>query len=149
MAKLIRTKIEVEGRISEQISLVEEDKAIAWDIEEELNVVGKPTPRVDGDLRVSGGAVYPSDLHLPGMLTARFLRSPHPHARIKRIDTTRAEKLPGVRAVLCKNNQPDKDWRGDLKIFGDKVRFVGDEVAAVAADSPAIAAQACRLIEVE
>ncbi|MBI3913792.1 MAG: xanthine dehydrogenase family protein molybdopterin-binding subunit, partial [Chloroflexi bacterium] len=149
MAKLLKTKIEVEGRVSEQISLVEEDKTVAWDVEEELDVVGKPTPRVDGDMRVSGSAVYPSDLHLPGMLTARFLRSPHPHARIQRLDTTRAEKLPGVRAVLSSNNQPDKSWRGERKIFGDRVRYVGDEVAAVAADTPAIAAQACRLIEVE
>jgi len=149
MAKLLKTKIEIEGRVTEQIALVETDKTIAWDIEEELVVVGKPMPRVDGDMRVSGGAVYPSDLHLPGMLCGKFLRSPHPHARIKRIDTARAEKLPGVRAVLSKNNQPDKGWRGERRLFGGTARFVGDEVAAVAADTPAIAAEACRLIEVE
>ncbi|MBI3538463.1 MAG: xanthine dehydrogenase family protein molybdopterin-binding subunit, partial [Chloroflexi bacterium] len=104
MPKLIKTKIEIEGRVIENFALVDAPKTIAWDIEEELNIVGKPTPRVDGDVRVSGTAQYPSDMQLPGMLHARFLRSPHPHARIKRIDTSRAEKLPGVRAVICKTN---------------------------------------------
>ncbi len=149
MPKLIKTRIEIEGRVHEDYALVDKPKTTTWDIEEELAIVGKAMPRVDGDVRVSGAAEFPSDIQLPGMLHARFLRSPHPHARIQRLDTTRAEKLPGVRAVICKNNAPAQAWRNDRPIFDDVVRYVGDEVAAVAADTPAIARQACRLIQVE
>src|SRR5512140_3509789 len=106
MATLIRTLVDMEGRVSEEIALVEKPKTTPWDVEEELNVVGKPIPRVDGDQRVSGAARFPSDIQLPGMLYAKFLRSPHPHARVLRVDTSRAEKLPGVRAVISKNNTP-------------------------------------------
>ncbi|MBI4789955.1 MAG: xanthine dehydrogenase family protein molybdopterin-binding subunit [Chloroflexi bacterium] len=149
MAKLIRTRIDIEGRISEELALVEEPRTTAWDVEEELNVVGKPIPRIDGDQRVSGGARFPSDIQLPGMLHAKFLRSPHPHARVLRVDTSRAEKLPGVRAVISRNNAPTTEWRNSQPIFGDSVRYAGDEVAAVAADNIAIARQAVKLIQVQ
>lgn len=148
MAKLIKTRVEVEGQVSEEWALVERPKTIPWDIEQELNVVGKPMPRVDGMARVTGAAHYPSDLRLPGMLHASILRSPHAHARVLRVDTSRAEKLPGVRAVLSRNNAPGKPWRRNCPLFDEVVRYVGDEVAAVAADNPGIAQQACRLIEV-
>ncbi len=149
MAKLVKTRIEVEGRVTEEYALVEEPKTTAWDIEEELNVVGKPIPRVDGAERASGAARYPSDIRLPGMLHAKFLRSPHPHARVLRVDTARAEKLPGVRAVISKNNAPTSPWRNEQPLFGDVVRFVGDEIAAVAADTPAIAREGLKRIQVE
>lgn len=149
MAKLVKTRIEVEGRVTEEYALVEEPKTAAWDIEEELSVVGKPIPRVDGAERVSGAARYPSDLRLPGMLHAKFLRSPHPHARVLRVDTLAAEKLPGVRAVISKNNAPTSPWRSEQPLFGDVVRFIGDEVAAVAADTPAIAREGLKRIQVE
>ncbi len=149
MPKLIKVRNEIEGRVEEEFALVDEPKTISWDIEEELNVVGKPIPRVDGDQRVSGAARYPSDIQLPGMLHAKILRSPHPHARIKRIDATRAQALPGVRAVLTRSNAPETAWRRGKPLFDEVVRYVGDEVAAVAADSMAIARQAVRLIEVE
>jgi len=68
------------------------------------NIVGKPTSRIDGVKRVTGGATYTADVKLPGMLHARVLRSPHPHARVSRIDTTRADALPGVKAVLTHEN---------------------------------------------
>jgi xanthine dehydrogenase molybdenum-binding subunit len=67
-----------------------------------MNVVGRPTPRVDGFDKVSGLARYSSDLALPGMLHAKCLRSPYPHARVKRIDARKAESLLGVRAVLTR-----------------------------------------------
>ena len=62
-----------------------------------LNTVGHPTHRIDAEQRVTGTATYTGDIHLPGMLYARVLRSPHPHARIKRVDTSAAEALPGVK----------------------------------------------------
>jgi CO/xanthine dehydrogenase Mo-binding subunit len=65
-----------------------------------LTTVGHVTPRVDAVARVTGQAKYTNDLKLPGMLYARVLRSPHPHARIRRIDTSEASRLPGVRAVI-------------------------------------------------
>jgi xanthine dehydrogenase YagR molybdenum-binding subunit len=96
-------------------------------------------PRVEGAEKVSGRARYAGDVRLPGQLYARVLRSPHPHARILRIDTSRAAALPGVHAVLS----------GDARLFEPAARFIGDEVAAVAADSEEIADDALRLIEVE
>ena len=95
-------------------------------------------PRVEGPDKVSGKATYSCDLRLPGQLYARVLRSPLPHARIARIDTARAEALAGVHAVIS----------GDRRLFEPTARFVGDEVAAVAAESEDIAEDALRLIEV-
>ena len=101
--------------------------------------VGVPTPRVEGEGKVTGEAVYAVDVTLPDMLWGKTLRSPIPHGRIKRIDTSRAEQAPGVRAVVT-----GADVAGlkigrrlyDMSILAeDVVRFVGEKVAAVAADS--------------
>jgi xanthine dehydrogenase YagR molybdenum-binding subunit len=149
MAKLVKTKIEVEGRVEEEYALVEESRTKPWDIEEELRIVGKPTPRVDGVERVTGAAKYTADIQLPGMLHCKFLRSPHPHARIVAIDTSEAEKIPGVRAIRTLQNTPPIDMgKGEL-LFGETVRFVGDEVAAVVADSEPIARAAVNKIHVD
>src|SRR5215813_6487299 len=67
-----------------------------------LNSVGHPTPRIDALERVTGKATYTNDVHLPGMLYARILRSPHPHARIRRINLSKAQALPGVKTTLTK-----------------------------------------------
>jgi len=116
-------------------------------------VVGIPAPRVEGEQKVSGGAIYALDVVLPGMLWAKVLRSPLPHARIKKIDSAKARALPGVRAVLI-----GEDLSGakigkkivDMPLLAeDVVRFVGEKVAAVAADSEDIAAEAVELIDVE
>jgi CO/xanthine dehydrogenase Mo-binding subunit len=66
----------------------------------DYDVVGKPLPRIDGRLKVTGTATYADDLLLPGMLHGKLLRSPYSHAKILNIDTTKADKLPGVRAVI-------------------------------------------------
>ncbi|MDP8921441.1 MAG: xanthine dehydrogenase family protein molybdopterin-binding subunit [Chloroflexota bacterium] len=120
-----------------------------WGQDAELTVVGKPHPRVEGADKVTGRARYTYDVMLPGQLYARVLRSPHPHAQVARIDTSKAEALPGVRAVLSAENAPDIQWYEDSKLFDRTVRFVGEEVAAVAADSEEIAEDALRLIDVE
>ena len=68
--------------------------------QKEFSIVGKRTPRIDAYERVTGQAQYTGDIQLPGMLYARVLRSPHPHAKIVGIDTSKAEKLPGVKTVI-------------------------------------------------
>lgn len=116
-------------------------------------VVGNPTPRVEGEYKVTGKAQYAVDVTLPGMLWGRVLRSPIPYGRIKRIDASRALQLSGVKTVVT-----GEDVTGlkigrrvyDMPILADGVvRFIGEKVAAVAAESEEIAEQALDLIEVE
>lgn len=120
---------------------------------QELAVVGKSVPRVDAASKVTGQALYFSDLRLPGMLYGAVLRSPLPHARIRRIYTHRAERLPGVRAVVTAADTPGIKYghnvADELILASDKVRYVGDEVAAVAAVDADTALEALSLIEVE
>ena len=102
-----------------------------------LRSVGQVTPRIDAPERVTGRARYTGDVQLPGMVYGRVLRSPHPHARLRRVDTRAAQRLPGVRAVVtretCDVVWTSGDSRNDRFLFNDPVRFVGDAVAAVAA----------------
>jgi xanthine dehydrogenase molybdenum-binding subunit len=123
------------------------------------SVVGNGVARLDGPDKVLGRAVYGVDVELPGMLVAKVLRSPLPHARIRSIDATRARRLPGVRAVLTGADTPripygffkhqGPRFADKLPLETDKVRFVGDEVAAVAATDGDIALEALSLIDVE
>ncbi|HUA18912.1 MAG TPA: xanthine dehydrogenase family protein molybdopterin-binding subunit [Bryobacteraceae bacterium] len=119
----------------------------------ELKTVGHPTSRIDALERVTGRAQYTGDIRLPGMLYARVLRSPYPHARIRRIDVSKALALPGVKVVLTHENC-DTIWgSGDIRnkryLFDGTVRFVGDAVAAVAAVNRHVAEEATRLIDVD
>jgi xanthine dehydrogenase molybdenum-binding subunit len=119
----------------------------------DFSVVGKRTPRIDAYERVTGQAQYTGDLQLPGMLYARVLRSPHPHAKIISIDTSKAERLPGVKAVIHHGNAQIPWSSGGHThrrfIFNNPVRFVGDPVAAVAAADRHIAEEALGLIEIK
>jgi xanthine dehydrogenase molybdenum-binding subunit len=132
-----------------------------------LRTLGHSTPRIDAMERVTGSAKYTGDVQLPGMLYGRILRSPHPHARIRRIDTARAAALPGVKAVLTHENgsavwgagsiSGGQQYNDDVKkitkhrryTFNNPVRFVGDPVAAVAAVNRHVAEEALRLIAVD
>lgn len=149
MARLVKTKVEVEGQVNERLTVVEGPDLQPWPADAALKIVGKPQPRVDGPERVTGRAKYTLDIQLPGMLYARVLRSPHPHARIKRLDVSRAAAFPGVRAVLSYRNAPKIPWMNDTNILDRVLRYVGDEVVAVAADDEYIAEDALRLINVE
>jgi CO/xanthine dehydrogenase Mo-binding subunit len=133
----------------EQVSVVETRGLPAWGKDADLTVVGRAHSRVEGLEKVTGRARYSYDVRLPGQLYARVLRSPLPHARIKRIDTTRAVAVPGVRAVLSSANAPEIAFYEKSALFDRTVRFVGDEVAAVAADTEELAEDALRLIDVE
>ena len=114
--------------------------------------VGARANRLDGADKVSGRAVYTADVALPGMLIGRCLRSPHASARIASIDVTEAKALPGVHAVLTGSDVPDTRYGRvclDISILAKGVvRFVGDKVAAVAAETSEIADEALALIEV-
>ncbi|HEX6062111.1 MAG TPA: xanthine dehydrogenase family protein molybdopterin-binding subunit [Candidatus Limnocylindria bacterium] len=147
--KVVRTKAEFEGAITEETALVDGTDLRPWGSDEGLTIVGKRQTRVDGVARVTGRARYTQDVYLPGMLHVRVLRSPYPRARVRRIDASRALALAGVRGVLHRFNAPKAAFRGEETIFRDEVRFVGDEVAAIAADSEEIAADAIRLIDVD
>jgi CO/xanthine dehydrogenase Mo-binding subunit len=115
--------------------------------------VGLSIPRADGAEKVTGRTEYVADLKPKGMLYAKLLRSPHAHARIKRMDISRAKALPGVRAVITAADIPNLKKKAPTRAHAvlaiDRVVFVGQPVAAVAADELAIAEEACDLIEVE
>ncbi len=126
----------------------------------EFEVVGKSVAKIDAMALARGGRLFVADLLPADYLVARVLRSPHAHARIKSIDVSRAEALPGVHAVIHHGNVPRvmRTTAGqgapepspyDFTTFDDKVRFVGDRVAAVAAESEAVAEEALGLIDVE
>ncbi len=132
----------------------------------ELSVVGKRLPRPDAFDKATGAARYAADTKMPQMLIGKVLRSPYPHARILSIDKSKAEKLPGIEAVITLEDVPNKLLNGalmDLKmppqmakgvvrdqyVLTDKARYVGDAVAAVAAVNETTAEKALELIEVE
>jgi 4-hydroxybenzoyl-CoA reductase alpha subunit len=120
----------------------------------QFSVIGKPLPKVDAASRVTGQAVYADDMLLPRTLHCRILRSPHPHARIVAIDTSAAKRIPGVQAVITGADLPVKFGilpvtQDERALEHEKVRYVGDPIAAVAATDEEIAAAACDAIAVE
>jgi CO/xanthine dehydrogenase Mo-binding subunit len=139
VARLIRTEKEIEGRYEEVWLVVEEDALDQWPAGP-LDVVGRPTTRVDGLERARGEAVFTADLQLNGMLHTAVLRSPHAHARVVRIDLAPALALPGVHAAI---------GPGDCEWLSGECNFQGSAVAAVCADTYAQARAALRAIDVE
>ena len=119
----------------------------------EVRGVGLAIPRPDGPAKVTGQTQYVADIKPAGMLYAKLLRSPHAHARIVRIDTSRARALRGVRAILTAGDIPELKRKAPTRAHAmlaiDRVVFVGQPVAAIAADELAIAEEACDLIDVE
>lgn len=118
-----------------------------------MNVVGQGVGRTEGAEKVSGVTRFTADLTLPGLLWGLTLRSPLPHARIVHIDTSRARALAGVKAVLTGLDVPDVRigrHMKDLPILAkEKVRFVGEKVAAVAAENRDAAEETLSLIEID
>lgn len=128
-------------------------------IREEFAVIGKKVPKYDGLDKVTGQAQYATDIVLPGMLHGAILRSPLPHARILNVDTRRAARLPGVKAIITGKDIPQigfgaerdfsPEW-GDQRVLQlNKVRYIGDEIAAVAAVDEDTAQEALNLIKVD
>jgi xanthine dehydrogenase molybdenum-binding subunit len=132
-----------------------------------LKVVGHPTPRIDAEERVTGRAKYTNDVQLPGMLYAKVLRSPHPHANIKSIDVSKAKAMPGVKAVLTNENckvvwgagsvaggqqysdEVKKNTKQRRYAFNNPVRFVGEPVVAIAAVNRHLAEEALQQVVVD
>ncbi len=132
---------------------------IAPEFRDDLRVVGKVRPKIDGTKLVAGWKAFVEDMVEPGSCTLKMLRSPHAHAYITDIDTTAAQAIPGVLAVITHLNCPDRYYgkagQGfpepspyDSRMFNQKVRHVGDRVAAVVAETPEIAEQALSAIKV-
>src|SRR5579859_4248366 len=120
---------------------------------ESTPLFAQPEYRVEGPLKVTGRANYAADATRPGTLWAAYLRSPHPHALIRSIDTAAARSLPGVHAVLTGADLPESARFGrriqDYPVLcRERVRFVGDRVAAIAAETREIAEEAAGRIEV-
>ncbi len=119
------------------------------------SVIGQSLPRIDAQAKVTGRAKYPGDFYMEGMLHAKVVWSEHPHARVRRIDTSQAEAYPGVVAVLTYKDVPVNEYginimdQPVLVAEGDKVRWVGDRLAIVVAESERIAEAARRLVEVD
>ncbi|MBP9854082.1 MAG: molybdopterin-dependent oxidoreductase, partial [Candidatus Omnitrophica bacterium] len=126
---------------------------------EYVDPVGKSVPRIDGLGMVTGQTKYAFDVSFPNMLVGKMIRSPHPHAKILNIDTTEAEKLPGVRAVITAKDTHNIKFGSNEYFFphtidqmaleSEKVRYIGDEIGAVAAVDEEIAEQALNLIKVD
>lgn len=119
-----------------------------------FSIIGKPTAMVDAAEKTTGSGKYTDDLSVPGMLVGKILHSPYPHARIKAIDTNKAEKLDGVVAVAVGQDAPKTYGilpvgHDEYPLALDKVRYVGDNVACVVATSEAIAERALELIDVD
>ncbi|MBN1484030.1 MAG: molybdopterin-dependent oxidoreductase [Chloroflexia bacterium] len=126
---------------------------IAVETREPLRFVGRSLARPEAVDKVTGAAMFADDFSFPGLLYGATLRAAHPHARIRSIDTAGAEQMPGVHAVLTYRDVPGRDRHGlvihDWPVLcQDKVRYLGDAVAIVAAESPEIAAAALEQIEV-
>ena len=146
------------------------DKTAPSPQEAEMSVVGQRQPRLDGPQKVTGRSLFTDDVVLPGMLSAKVLRSPHAHARILRLDTSKAKALPGVKAVITadsatgmaasstetageaakrRTGKAIKLKTGETVFAGNVVTYIGEEVAAVAALDEATAEKALELIHVE
>lgn len=144
-----KTKVVVEGHEEELVVEIPENEAPSWATKTAFSFVGKPTPRIDGVERITGKAIYTADLQLPGMLHGKILRSPHPHAKVKKIDDSLALKIPGVVTVLHSQNTDPMAFEGNNFVFNPAVRFVGDEVAVVIAETERAARDGRELIKVE
>jgi xanthine dehydrogenase YagR molybdenum-binding subunit len=161
MPKTLKAKVGLAEKPQVVEIEVPDQELPVWDLDAELAVVGKRISRVEGPEKVTGEAKYTLDYtpkDLPGLLYGRILRSPYPHARVERIDATKAQALPGVKAVLLFDKGEGFNPGEILSVMSDGpgaeprdrvVIFAGEEVAAVAAESEAVAEDALRLIDVK
>ena len=122
--------------------------------ERKFSVIGKPLPKIDAMAKCAGETLYADDLSFSRMIYAKLLRSPHPHARLRSISTERAAGLDGVYAVITGKDLPEKfgimpSTQDEEALAVEKVRYVGDPVAAVAASSETLAEKALELIDVD
>ena len=119
----------------------------------QATLIGAPVSQIHGPEKVTGRTRFAADVDIPGMLWGKILRSPHPHARIRRIDASAAWSVPGVKAVVTGQDAPGhlmgKVLRDMPVLCWDRVRYIGDRVAAVAAETPEAAEEALLRIDVD
>ena len=146
--RFVTTTVEIEGR--EEIAVVEVPafEPPPWGKAAALDTVGQRVPRLDAVDKVTGRARYTHDIQLPGMLHARLVRASVPAGRVIRLDLSRGRALPGVRAVLTGADLPRIPWLEGEPLFGPAVHYWGQPLAAVVADTEAIARDAVRLARV-
>ena len=148
MPRIERTEVEFEGRVEEREIIVEEEGVAPWDEDAGLREVGQPSPRVDGAARVTGQALYTSDVQLPGQLVAKVLRSPHVHGRIVSVDSSAAEALPGVYLVWHRGQPPPVTRHRGRELFPEELAYQGAEIALVVAADERTAEEARDAIDV-
>ena len=138
MSRDVKLKIGIQENLKEISLEIPDDKPRPWDGSDKLKMIGSHVSRIDGLEKTTGSAKYTFDIQLPGMLYGRFVRSPYPAALINSIDTSRAEKYPGVKTVI---------------VVAEKlpmtIRFAGQEIVAIAAETQQQANEAARLIKIE
>ena len=132
-----KLKLGFNGQYKEKDVALEEGDPAPWDPSTKFSILGTRVPRLDGRPKTTGEAKYASDVRLPGMLYGKILRCPLPAATVKSVDVSEALRRPGVRAAL------------EIAKPGEKMRFAGQEVAAIAADTPEQAIDALSAIKVD
>jgi xanthine dehydrogenase YagR molybdenum-binding subunit len=148
MPRIEKTEVEFEGQVAQREIIVEDEGIAPWDEGAQLRVVGQPARRVDGLARVTGQAMYTTDVRLPGQLTAKVLRSPHSHARIASIDSSAAEALSGVHLVWHREQLPPIVTFDGRELFPNELAYEGAEVALVVAEDERAAEEALAAIDV-
>ncbi len=147
--KIVKSKYFFEDELVESLAEVSTEQNKFWPDNSKLKVVGNPVPRIDGYDKTSGTARYTFDIQPKHVVYARTLRCPLPHARIKKIDTSKALQLDGVLSILTHENAPKIKWYYTSFLFDPHLRYEGDELACVAAEKEEIAERAMNLIDVE
>jgi len=138
MPKTVKLKVGLPENLEEITAEIPENEPRPWDGANNLKLIGSRVSRIDGKYKTTGKAKYSYDINLPGMLYGKILRSPFPAAIVKNIDVTKAKSLPGIKAIAFVQDE-----------FPIVLRFAGQEILAVAAESINLAEQAIRLIKIE
>lgn len=142
------TTVEVEGREEETVVEIPAFEPVPWSPRARHDLVGKPVHRVDGEAKVTGGAIYTADVQLPQMLHARLLRAPIARGNASGLDVSAARAIPGVHAVITGRDIPNISWLHGAPLLGTRVLYPGQPVAAVAAETLGAADAAIRAIVV-
>ena len=144
MTRFVTTTVEIEGREETKVVEMPAFDPAPWGPDAKLEVVGERVPRLDGVDKVTGRARYTHDVRLPGMLHARVIRATVPAGRVTHLDLSRARALPGVHATLTAADMPRIPWLGEEPLFGSEIHYWGQPIAAVAAETEAVARDAVR-----
>ncbi len=149
MVKIVKTKVEFEGRFRDEYVMVEGEEIQAWPGSYKGKLVGSPSPRLEAGAKVNGSAKYTHDVYLPGMLYGKFVRSPYSHAKVKHVDLSKALAQPGVVAGYAANNVPKLTGEKQIELFSDEALYQGAEIALLIATDEITLQDAIELVEVE